>query len=125
MTAPRSDSTRPQDPTATGSGLLPSGPADPSGASDRPAADAPATLDPPRHATPEPARHATPEPPRPATFLQTAGTVFWSFFGVRKRRHFESDTRLNPVHVIVMGLIGAAVFVGTLLAIVSLILRAR
>jgi hypothetical protein len=73
---------------------------------------------------PEPPRPA-PEPARPATFLQTAGTVFWSFFGVRKRRHFESDTRLNPVHVIVMGLIGAAVFVGTLLAIVSLILRAR
>jgi hypothetical protein len=45
--------------------------------------------------------------------------VFWSFFGVRKRAHYEADSaQLNPVHVIVMGVIGAAVFVAVLVLIV-------
>jgi hypothetical protein len=53
---------------------------------------------------------------RKASFLATMKAVFWSFFGVRKRRDYESDAaNLNPVHVIIAGLIGAALFIGLLL----------
>jgi hypothetical protein len=34
--------------------------------------------------------------------------VFWSFFGVRKRADYESDTQqLKPHHVIIAGLVVA------------------
>ena len=53
---------------------------------------------------------------RKASFLATMKAVFWSFFGVRKRRDYEHDAaNLNPVHVIIAGLIGAALFIGLLL----------
>jgi hypothetical protein len=56
---------------------------------------------------------------RKASLGQTAVAVFWSFFGVRKRAHYEADSaQLNPVHVIAMGVIGAAIFVGVLVLIV-------
>ena len=60
--------------------------------------------------------------PRGGTLLQTAKAVLWSFFGVRKRAHYEQDAQnLNPVHVIVMGLVGAALFVVLLLAIIKFV----
>jgi len=56
---------------------------------------------------------------RQASLGQTARAVFWSFFGVRKRAHYEADSaQLNPLHVIVMGVIGAAIFVAVLILIV-------
>jgi len=40
----------------------------------------------------------------------------WSFFGVRKRKDYESDAaNLNPVHVIIAALIGVAMFIGLLM----------
>jgi hypothetical protein len=61
-------------------------------------------------------------PQRKASLRQTAGAVFWSFFGVRKRADHEADiARLNPVHVIVMGILGAAIFIATLLVIVHFV----
>lgn len=57
---------------------------------------------------------------RKASFGATMKAVFWSFFGVRKKRDYESDSQqLNPVHVIVAGLIGAIIFIVTLLMIVK------
>jgi len=59
---------------------------------------------------------------RKASLRETAGAVFWSFFGVRKRADHEADiARLNPVHVIVMGILGAAIFIATLLIIVKFV----
>lgn len=56
---------------------------------------------------------------RPGSFLQTVRAVGWSFFGVRRRADHEQDiSRLNPLHVIAAGIIGAALFV---LAIVMLV----
>ena len=53
---------------------------------------------------------------RKASFLATMKAVFWSFFGVRKRKDYESDAaNLNPIHVIVAGLIGGAIFVGLIM----------
>jgi hypothetical protein len=61
----------------------------------------------------------TPAHRRRASFAQTARAVAWSFFGVRRRADYESDSaQLNPVHVIIMGVIGAAVFVAVLIAVV-------
>ncbi|AAU48529.1 DUF2970 domain-containing protein [Burkholderia pseudomallei] len=54
-----------------------------------------------------------------STFVQTIKAVMWSFFGVRKRRDLEADaTQLNPLHVLIAALIGAALFVGVLVLIV-------
>lgn len=57
---------------------------------------------------------------RKASFLSTMRAVFWSFFGVRKRSDYEKDAaQLNPIHVIIAGVLGAIIFIATLLFIVS------
>jgi hypothetical protein len=56
---------------------------------------------------------------RPLSFGQTVRAVAWSFFGVRKGSGHEADmAKLNPVHVIIAGVIGAGLFV---LALVMLV----
>ncbi len=56
---------------------------------------------------------------RRGSFAQTARAVAWSFFGVRRSADLAQDVqKLNPVHVIVAGLIGAALFVGALVLLV-------
>ena len=60
--------------------------------------------------------------PRKSSFGQSMRAVFWSFFGVRKHRDLEADaTQLNPLHVIVAALIGAAVLIGVLILVVRLV----
>jgi hypothetical protein len=59
---------------------------------------------------------------RKASFAATMKAVFWSFFGVRKRSDYDKDAAsLNPLHVIIAGLIGAAIFVAVLIVIVKLV----
>ena len=59
---------------------------------------------------------------RKASFAATMKAVFWSFFGVRKKRDYEEDAaQLNPVHVIIAGLIGAALFIAILIIIVKMV----
>ncbi len=49
---------------------------------------------------------------RPASPLQTMRAVAWSFFGVRRSADYAQDVaKLNPVHVVVGGIVGAALFV--------------
>ena len=56
---------------------------------------------------------------RKLSFLQTMKAVAWGFFGVRKgSSHREDIAKLNPVHVIVAGLLAAALFVTVLVLIV-------
>ncbi len=56
---------------------------------------------------------------RPVSFLHTVQAVAWSFFGVRRRAGFEQDVqKLNPVHVIVAGIIGALLFIAVLVLLV-------
>ena len=60
-------------------------------------------------------------PRRKGSFSASMKAVFWSFFGVRKRRDYEDDAaNLNPVHVIIAGLLGAAIFVGVLILLVKI-----
>ncbi|GAP36326.1 DUF2970 domain-containing protein [Piscinibacter sakaiensis] len=60
---------------------------------------------------------------RPASFGQTLRAVAWSFFGVRKSADLENDVkRLNPLHVVIAGVIGAIVFIGVLVGVVNWVL---
>lgn len=60
---------------------------------------------------------------RKGSFLQTMQAVAWSFFGVRKAVDYERDVgQLNPLHVIVAGVIGAMLFVVALVLIVNWVL---
>jgi len=62
--------------------------------------------------------------PRTATLAQVARAVFWSFFGVRKGKHMQRDAvTIRPLHVVLVGLVAALVFVLTLVALVTLITR--
>jgi hypothetical protein len=59
---------------------------------------------------------------RNASPLEVAKAVFWSFLGIRKRAAHESDlARLKPAQVIVAGIVGAAIFVTTLILIVKFV----
>jgi len=56
---------------------------------------------------------------RKGSLLQTIRAVGWSFFGVRRASDYERDvSQLNPVHVVIAGLIGAALFVVALVLLV-------
>ena len=60
---------------------------------------------------------------RKASLGQTVRAVAWSFFGIRRSADYERDVqRLNPVHVIIAGVIGAAVFIGVLVLVVNWII---
>jgi hypothetical protein len=60
--------------------------------------------------------------PRPAGFLRVLGAVFWSFLGIRKRAAGERDmVTIKPLHVILAGVLLAAVMVATVLALVTVI----
>jgi hypothetical protein len=60
---------------------------------------------------------------RKGSFVQTMKAVAWSFFGVRKGADYEKDVnQLNPVHVVIAAVIGAALFVLFLLLVVNWVL---
>lgn len=60
--------------------------------------------------------------PRKATPAQVAKAVFWSFLGIRKRSAHERDAvTITPVQVIVAGIVGAAIFVLSLIMLVRFI----
>ena len=57
---------------------------------------------------------------RKGSFIQTLRAVGWSFFGVRRSADYAQDVaKLNPVHVIIVGVIGAGVFVLALVLLVQ------
>jgi hypothetical protein len=60
---------------------------------------------------------------RKLSFLQTLRAVAWSFFGVRKAADLEKDVnQLNPIHVVIAGVIGALVLVAVLATLVNWVL---
>ena len=61
---------------------------------------------------------------RKGSFLQTLRAVAWSFFGVRKGSEYEKDVaKLNPVHVVVAGVLGAIAFIVVLVLLVNWVIR--
>ena len=55
-----------------------------------------------------------------SSFLRSFKAVAWSFFGVRKRSGHDKDIeQLKPSHVIIAGLIAAALFVAGIVMLVK------
>jgi hypothetical protein len=61
---------------------------------------------------------------RKASPLRTLLAVVWSFFGVRKSKDLERDvSELNPLHLVIAGVVVAALFVGALIALVNWVIK--
>lgn len=61
-------------------------------------------------------------PRRKAGAVQVAAAVFWSFLGIRKNKKWQEDaSSITPVQAVIGGLIGALIFVLTLMFIVHLV----
>jgi hypothetical protein len=57
---------------------------------------------------------------RKGSFLRTMQAVAWSFFGVRKSKDLERDvSELNPLHIVVAGVLAAALFVVAIVVLVN------
>ena len=57
---------------------------------------------------------------RRGSIFSTVKAVLWSFVGLRSRGGYEQDVaQLNPVHIIIAGLVGVFVFVGSLILLAT------
>ena len=62
---------------------------------------------------------------RKANFGQTFRAVAWSFLGIRRSADHEQDVKkLNPIHVAIAAVLGAAVFVVFLVVVVHFVIAA-
>ncbi|MBC7647788.1 MAG: DUF2970 domain-containing protein [Vitreoscilla sp.] len=53
---------------------------------------------------------------RKGSIFRTIKAVMWSFVGLRTRGDYEQDVaQLNPVQIVIAGLVGVFVFVGSLI----------
>lgn len=67
----------------------------------------------------------TPDQPRKGSLLRTLKAVAWGFFGVRKNSDYQEDiARLTPLHIVVVGLVAVACFVGALILLVKYVVAA-
>ena len=58
------------------------------------------------------------------SFLRTVKAVAWSFVGIRKNSEYREDlAQVNPFHVIVVGIAGALLLVGGLIALVHWVVK--
>lgn len=56
---------------------------------------------------------------RKANFGQTLKAVLWGMMGIRRGKGYQQDAAtLNPIHLILAGLLAAAIFVVVLVLIV-------
>ncbi len=56
---------------------------------------------------------------RTGSLVRTVKAVAWAFLGIRKNSDYQYDLgTLNPFHLIAVALVGAALFVGGLIALV-------
>lgn len=57
---------------------------------------------------------------RKGSIFRTIKAVMWSFVGLRARGDYEQDVaQLNPVHILVAGLVGVFIFVGGLILLAT------
>lgn len=57
-----------------------------------------------------------------AGFFAVARAVFWSFLGIRRKSHYQQDAvTIKPHQVIIAGIIGAVLFVLTLVLVVRFV----
>lgn len=56
-------------------------------------------------------------------FFKAIKAVLWSFLGIRKGSSHKADlAELSPVHLIISGLLCAAVFIGLLIVVVHVVI---
>ncbi len=72
---------------------------------------------------------APPSPPdasaRKGSLLRTVRAVAWSFLGVRKGAEYRQDLeKIQPLHIIVIGLVAAFLFVALLMVAVNWVVHA-
>ncbi len=69
-----------------------------------------------------PSEHGTGEPKKRTSGLQAVAAVLSAFIGIRKSSGRDRDqATVKPLHVIVAGVIAAAVFVITIVTVVRMI----
>ncbi|MBI3526296.1 MAG: DUF2970 domain-containing protein [Betaproteobacteria bacterium] len=69
---------------------------------------------------------SAPPTERHASFLEAAKSIFWAFFGVRRRHHGEQDAlKLTPLQIVAAGILGGAVFVLVLVLVVRVIVTSH
>lgn len=57
---------------------------------------------------------------RGGSIFRTVKAVMWSFVGLRARGDYEQDVaQLNPLHIVVVGLVCVFVFVGSLILLAT------
>ena len=57
---------------------------------------------------------------RNGSIFRTVKAVMWSFVGLRARGDYEQDVaQLNPVHIVIVGLVGVGIFVGSLILLAT------
>ena len=62
----------------------------------------------------------TPVTRRKGSIWRTIKAVSWSFVGLRSRSDYEQDiAQLNPVHIVIVALVGVLVFVGSLILLAT------
>ena len=72
----------------------------------------------------KPAEAGNRQPATKLSPLRVIKTVFWSFFGIRRRADNQDDfAGVTPVQIIVAGVIGALIFVATLITLVRFIVK--
>ena len=53
-------------------------------------------------------------------FARSVKLVAWSFLGVRSKAGYQEDmAKVNPLHVVFVGLVGVMVLVGALIVLVN------
>jgi hypothetical protein len=56
--------------------------------------------------------------------LRSIKTVAWAFLGIRKKSEYQEDLgKVNPFHVIVVALVGVALFVAALIGLVNWVVK--
>jgi hypothetical protein len=56
--------------------------------------------------------------PRKTSFLHSVKLVAWSFVGIRSNKGYRDDlAKVNPLHVLLIGIIGALVLVVALISL--------
>lgn len=59
-------------------------------------------------------------PEKPASFGRSIKMVAWSMLGIRSRSGYQEDlARVNPLHVVVVGLVAVLLFVVALMGLVN------
>jgi hypothetical protein len=79
--------------------------------------------DPAEPSTREARNRPNSEGAKPAQSLgNTAKTIAWSFFGIRRRAdHDEETPKVNPIHIVVAGFVGVFLLVAGLIVLVNLV----